>query len=650
MPRGAIVVVAIGITAVCAATRALPCSNAKVMGDGRVEHPSIGYRSTVTSADLPSIGEYGLIGDTRTAALVSSSGSIDWLCFPRFDSAPLFGRLVGGQGGGRFAIEVDDVVQRRRRYLDGSAVLENTWTTPTAEAVLLEGMVADTTGSLLPQSLVVRTLSCRGGSVTGSVVFDPRLDWTRPPVRSRRMRGRLICTWGPIVATVASSPDLEIEPGRAISFSLRSGESLTIVLGLDQREPAVLVDPVGATAALHRTDAWWRSWTAGLRSVAAETDEIVRRSLLTLRLLTYAPSGAPVAAPTTSLPEVPGGDANWDYRYAWIRDASMQVAAFLKAGSTDEPRAFLWWMLHASRRTTPELRVLYDVMGGDDVRERDRRELAGYRDARPVRVGNAAVEQFQLDVYGWMIDAGWGHLRETGEVYRETWKELRGHADLLANRWQEPDNGIWELRGGRRHYVHSKVMTWIGLDRALRIGERLGVSERRRRRWLEARASVADAVRRRGFSEEVGSYTRSFGSSDLDAAVLAMPIAAIEPPDSPRLKTTIDVIARELGAGYPLLYRFDPKGEGAFLPCSFWWSRALVETGRVDEGRDVFEATCRLANDLGLFAEEMDPTTREHGGNFPQAFTHAALVEAAAALGRAEVVRAKGMSRGSLRT
>jgi GH15 family glucan-1,4-alpha-glucosidase len=604
----------------------------------------------VKSAQAASIAEYGLIGDTRTAGLVSWNGSIDWMCFPRFDSAPLFGCLVGGEGAGRFAIEVDGIVQTRRRYLESSAVLETTWTTRDGDAVLLEGMVADTTVSLLPQALVVRSLSCRGGTIRGRVHFDPEPEWAARPPRCHRRNGRLFCTWGSIVATLTSAPDLPIRPGRPEPFALGPGESLTMALGLDHREPAVLVDPEGALAELHRTDAWWRDWAGRLRSVAEHTDDPVRRSLITLRLLTYTPSGAPVAAPTTSLPEESGGEANWDYRFAWIRDASMQVAAFLEAGATDEPRAFLWWMLHASRRSAPELHVLYDVMGGEGPRERERWDLPGYRGARPVRIGNAAADQFQLDVYGWMIDAGWGHLRETGDLYRETWRELAGHADLLTERWHEPDNGIWELRGGRRHYVHSKAMAWIGLDRALRIGERLRLSERRRRRWLEARDAVADAVRRLGYSDELGSYTQSFGSRDLDAAVLAMPIARIEPRDSPRLTGTIDAVARGLDAGYPLLYRFSPTGEGAFLPCSFWWSRALIETGRIEEGRDLFEATCALANDLGLFAEEMDPTTREHIGNFPQAFTHAALVEAAGALGRAESVRAKGTSRGSLRT
>ena len=482
------------------------------------------------------------------------------------------------------------------------------------------------------------------------MLFDPRRDWTAGPERAERRHGRLVCTWRSIVVTLASEPDLPLEPGRACAFELRAGESLVLVLGLDHRAPAVLVDPAHAVGELRRTDGWWRRWSGGLTPPDPTSDPALRRSLITLRLLTYAPSGAPVAAPTTSLPEVPGGDANWDYRYAWIRDASMQVAAFLQAGAIAEPRAFLWWMLHASRRSAPELRVLYDVLGGPDLRERELWDLPGFDGARPVRVGNAAAAQFQLDVYGWMIDACWGYLRETGDLYGETWRAIRGHADLLAARWSEPDHGIWELRGEPRDYVHSKVMAWIGLDRALRIGERLGVSERRRRTWLDARGAVASAVRGRGFDEDVGAYTQSFGSRELDAALLALPIARIEPRDSPRLAGTIDAIARDLDAGRPLLYRFRPTGEGAFLPCSFWLSRALAETGRVEQGREVFEAACSLATDLGLFAEEMDPTTREHTGNFPQAFTHAALVEAAGALGRAESIRESGTSRGWLRT
>jgi GH15 family glucan-1,4-alpha-glucosidase len=307
-------------------------------------------------------------------------------------------------------------------------------------------------------------------------------------------------------------------------------------------------------------------------------------------------------------------------------------------------------MLHASRRTRPRLNVVYDVLGGSGLTERDRPELPGYRGARPVRVGNAAAEQFQLDAYAWMIDAGSAFLRATGELYAETWRSLRGHADVLAERWSEPDSGIWEVRGQPHHYVHSKLMAWLGLDRALGIGDRLGVRPRRRARWEAARGRIEQEVVRRGFDEALGSYVRSYGSSELDAATLAVAYGGLEDAGSPRVLGTIRAVRERLGAGGPLLYRFGPGAEGAFVPCSFWLSRALAATGSVDGARESFERTCALATDLGLFAEEIDPTTHEHVGNFPQAFCHAALVEAAAELGRAEMVRASGTLRGSLRT
>lgn len=615
----------------------------------RVEADRIGYRLCVMSMDVPSIGDYGLLGDTRTAALVSSHGSIDWMCFPRFDSPPLFGRLVGGGTGGSFHLEVDGIVQTRRRYLEDSAVLETVWDTSDGRSVLTEGMVADTSSSLQPQALLVRTLSCRAGTVRGRVRFDPRLDWSRPPRRAERRHGRLICTWGPIVATLATTPDLQPAPGVAHPFVLRAGESLTLALGLDHGQPAVLVDPEEAIGHLDRTIGWWRRWGGSLVLPEPETEPAVRRSLITLRLLTYAPSGAPVAAPTTSLPEVWAGDKNWDYRLAWVRDAAMGTSAFLGCGSVEEPRAFLWWMLHAGRRTRPRVHVAYDLLGGAGVPEVVRSELAGYVDARPVRVGNAAADQFQLDAYAWMIDAGASYLTATGELYSETWRAMRGYADVLAERWPEPDHGIWELRGARRHYVHSKVMAWTGLDRAVHVAERLGARGGRVRRWAAARARIRRDVERRGFDEDLGSYSQTYGSPELDAALLALAWSGIVRPDAARMRSTIAAVRRSLSAGGPLLYRFRPDGEGAFLPSSFWASRALAISGQLDEAREVFQRTCALATDLGLLAEEIDPTTKEHQGNFPQAFTHAALVEAAVELGRAEV-RARGTLRGSSRT
>lgn len=596
-----------------------------------------------------SIGDYGLIGDTRTAALLSSRGSLDWLCFPRFDSPPLFGRLVGGAGGGTFAVELDEVREVRRRYREGSAVQETEFETATGGATSTDGMVADTGGRLLPQALLVRRLSCRAGSLRGHVVFDPRRDWNAVPERAERRNGVLHCTWGPVVATLGSVPALELVPGRAEAFELAAGDELVLALGLDHRGPAVLVDPVAAVRELERTDAWWRRWSGGLR-LPASGEEAVRRSLITLRLLTYAPSGAPIAAPTTSLPEIPGGSKNWDYRYAWIRDASMGVSAFLSAGSTAEPKAFLWWMLHASRRSRPDLRVVYDLLGGERIVEREVPELAGYEGARPVRVGNAAAEQFQIDAYAWMIDAGWAFLRSTGDLFGETWRALRGHADLLAERWSDADHGIWEMRGEPRHYVHSKLMAWVGLDRAIRIAVRLGAGKRRLARWAEARRRVQEDVRERGYDASLGSYVQTYGDGRLDASLLSMPVTGIEPVDSLRMRSTVAAVRDRLGAGGPLIYRFDPDGEGAFLPCSFWLSRALAAVGSVDEAHEVFEEACALATDLGLFAEMMDPGTRSHTGNFPQAFTHAALVEAAVELERVAELRARGTPRGSLRT
>jgi GH15 family glucan-1,4-alpha-glucosidase len=600
---------------------------------------------------LPPIGEYGLVGDTRTAALISSAGAIDWFCFPRFDSQPVFGRLVAGNLGGTFEVSVEDVRETDRRYLQGSALLETRLRTGSGEATLVDGMVADTGGALLPQALLVRELRCVGGSVRAKIRFDPRQGWggTRP--RAERRAGRLVCVWGPIAVSLATAPDLELEPGAERLIGLRAGDRVLFALGLDHRGPAILPDPDGAFQMLQQTDRWWRDWSSRLELPETDPSGAVQRSLVTLRLLTYAPSGAPVAAPTTSLPEVPGGDRNWDYRHAWIRDASMGASAFLSSGSTNEPRAFLWWMLHATRRTRPELRVVYDLVGGTGIAERELSDLPGYGGARPVRVGNAAVEQFQLDVYAWMLDAGWEYLRRTGDLYSETWRAMRGHADVLVDRAAEPDHGIWEIRGERRHYVHSKAMAWLGLDRALRVAERLGASKRRLRRWSAARSDIREEILRDGFDEDVGSYVQAYGSTDLDASVLTLAPMEIEPPDSDRLLRTIDAIRRELGAGGPLLYRNEPEGEGAFLPCSFWLSRALAATDRVEQAREVFEQTCALATPLGLLSEEFEPTTRAHMGNFPQAFTHSALVLAAHELDRAERrLRDRGTPRGSPRT
>jgi GH15 family glucan-1,4-alpha-glucosidase len=410
-----------------------------------------------------------------------------------------------------------------------------------------------------------------------------------------------------------------------------------MVLAIAHREPLVYVEPAAAWAALETDEQRWRTWTEEIDADVPFRDAVVR-SLLTLRLLTYSPSGAPVAAPTTSLPEELGGIRNWDYRFTWPRDASIGVGTFLGVGKEQEASMFFAWLLHASRLDRPRLPVLLTLHGKHAGPERTLEGWPGFAGSTPVRVGNGAADQHQLDGYGWVLDAAWLLTLAGRPLSSEAWRAVRGFADRVCERWREPDAGIWEIRGTSQHHVHSKLMGWLALDRALRIAETRRVSRRRRIRWRSHRDAIARDAQDHGFSEARNSYARSYGSDELDAAVLILPLLGMKEPDGSRIRDTIDAIERNLGAGGPLLYRYPPGSdglpgtEGAFLPCAFWLVQALAETGRVDEAAERFGALLELANPLGLYAEEMDPVSHEHLGNFPQALSHAALVQAALAL------------------
>ncbi|WBB68393.1 glycoside hydrolase family 15 protein [Micromonospora sp. WMMD812] len=583
------------------------------------------------------ISDYGLLGDTRTAALVGGDGGIDWLCVPRFDGEPLFGRLVGGPDAGTFRVgPAGPATVVERRYRQHTATLETTWAVGSGRLTLTEAMVVEVSGRLLPTTVIVRRLSAEEAAVDAAVEFDPRLGPRHRRPRFDHRRQALVCQWGSLAVSLDSSPTLTIEPGRPTMIGVGPGRPVTLVLAVAHREPLVHVAPESAWDLVTEDEDRWRAWTAEIDGSLPFREHVVR-SLLTMRLLTYSPSRAPVAAPTTSLPEDPGGVRNWDYRYVWPRDASIGVSAFLSVGKPDEARGFLAWLLHASRLQRPRLPALLTLHGRRVPAERELPGWPGYRGSVPVRIGNGAAGQHQLDGYGWVTDAAWAFVQGGHRLYSETWRAVRGFAGVVARSWQEPDAGIWEVREPAQH-VHSKLMGWLALDRALRIAETHRLRERQRRRWQSARDAIAADVRAAGFDPAAASYVRSYGSADLDAALLVLPLLGIDGVGSPRVRGTIDAIRDRLSAGGPLLYRYPPGRdgfpgtEGAFLPCSFWLVQALAHTGRRTEAVELFQTMLDHASPLGLYGEELDPATGAHLGNYPQTLTHASLVQAALAI------------------
>jgi GH15 family glucan-1,4-alpha-glucosidase len=594
--------------------------------------------SSMTTVRRVPIGDYGVIGDTRSAALVAPDGSIDWWCVTRFDHPPLFGRLIGGDEAGRFSIRPkEDAHVVRRAYRPDTVTLTTTWSVEAGELELADSLIAEVEGRFLPATLLVRQLTARGRAVRAQLHLAPRFGYDRSlPGRQEHRAGALVCERGELaIAVTSDGPELDAD--RTIEFEVRPGQPVTIALTASRRNALIIVPSAVAAAEVARDEAGWRSWAAGI--TATRHREAVVRSLMTLQLLTYSPSGAPVAAPTTSLPERIGGDRNWDYRYAWPRDASIGIAAFLAAGKPREARAFLAWLLHASRLARPRLPVLFTLDGRPGPPEAELDGWPGYAGSRPVRIGNGAASQHQLDGYGWVVDAAW-LLTDAGHpLYSETWRAVAGFADRVAATSTEPDAGIWEKRAAPAHYVHSKLMAWLALDRATRIAA-VRHDRRRRRtlRWANARDALADDIRNRGFDLARSAYTAAYGSTELDAALLFLPLLEFEPASSARVVGTVDAVRRQLSAGGPLLYRYPPGsdgltgGEGAFLPCSFWLVQALARTGRREAAEALLDELLALGGPLGLFGEEIDPGTGEHLGNYPQALTHAALVQAVFAL------------------
>jgi len=586
------------------------------------------------------IEDYALIGDLQTAALVSHHGSIDWLCFPRFDSGACFAALVGTEENGRWSLRpAGEITRSERRYRGDSLVLETELERDEGVIRLIDFMPVR---GEAPD--VIRIVEGVTGRVRVRSELAIRFDYGSVIPWVRRREVGTVAMAGPDALIVTAPVDLVGENMHTVSeFELSAGERVPFVLTWfpSNRELPARVE---AERALADTEAFWREWTDRCGHEGPHRDALVR-SLVTLKALTYAPTGGIVAAPTTSLPEALGGVRNWDYRFCWVRDATLTLLSLVRAGYADEAGAWRDWLLRAIAGSPDGPQSLYGIAGERRNVEVELPWLEGYEGSKPVRVGNAAADQLQLDVYGEILDALYQARCAGLPPSDDAWALSRRLLARLGEVWREPDEGIWEVRGPRRHFTHSKVMCWVAFDRAVRFVEehdREGPVER----WRSLRDEVHDDVCRNGFHEEVGAFTQSYGSDRLDASLLLIPLVGFLPVDDPRVAGTVAAIERELTHdGFVLRYRADdenvdvdglPPGEGTFLACSFWLVEVLALQGRRKEAETLFHSLLDLRNDLGLLAEEYDPVAKRLVGNFPQAFTHFTLVDAALTLAGSE--------------
>jgi len=584
------------------------------------------------------IEDYGLIGDCETAALVSKDGSIDWLCWPRFDSGACFAALLGDTNNGRWRIApADDNPRITRRYVPDTLILETSFVTVGGEVTVIDFLPLRTQASHL-----VRLVVGKRGTVPMNTELIVRCDYgaSIPWVR-RTDGGDLVAVSGPDMLVLRTPVKLRGERlTTAAEFTVSAGQTISFVL---THAPSHLPppDPVDAQDALQRTQAFWEEWASTHQSTGMYA-ESVSRSLITLKALTYAPTGGIVAAPTTSLPEQIGGSRNWDYRFCWLRDATLTLLAFMNAGYYDEARCWRNWLLRAAAGSPEQLQIMYGLSGERRLAEWEVPWLSGYEGSKPVRIGNAAAGQLQVDIFGEVMDAM--HQARVGDLqdHAEGWNFQRALLSHLEEIWSSADDGIWEVRGVRRHFTHSKVMAWVAFDRAIKSVEAFGL-EGPIDRWRKLRAEIHREVCERGFNRSIGAFVQAYGSDQLDASTLLIPAVGFLPPADVRVKGTIEAIERRLMSN-GLVLRYDtgasndglPQGEGAFLACSFWLADAYVLIGRRGDARRLFERLLSLRNDLGLLSEEYDPVAKRLLGNFPQAFSHIALVNTAHNIARSE--------------
>ncbi len=587
------------------------------------------------------IREYAAVGDGRTVALIAKDGSVDWLCLPNVDSPTVFARMLDAEKGGSFRLEPTVPYETERAYQQSSNVLETTFATAEGRVRVTDAMTLTDIKRISPMRELVRKVDAVAGSVPLRWRLEPRLDYARAETRIERRAGRWFAAAGAeaVALGVFGANDGTLR-GEAVEgeLCLAQGESALLSLTGASREPAVLPGREDSERRLERTKRFWPAWAGRIQYDGRWRDAVVR-SALALKLLTFAPSGAIVAAPTTSLPEWIGERRNWDYRFTWLRDASWTLDAMLRLGFHDEAHAFFWWLMHASRLTQPRLQILYCIDGSVHTDERELEHFHGYRGSGPVRIGNGARDQEQLDLYGAVLEAIWLYAREVGRLDGDTGKEVARIADYVAEHWRDKDNGIWEVRDQRTHYVQSKALCWVALDRACLLA-REGLIPNGSKRWGAAADEVKAFVDEHGWDAELGSYVRAPDMHELDASLLTLALLGFHDPDSERIRGTVDAIERELREG-PYVYRYRGSDglegeEGAFLTCSFWLVDAYARGGRLEDAHALMEELLGLANDVGLYSEEIDPRSGAFLGNFPQGLTHLALINAAVSIADAE--------------
>jgi GH15 family glucan-1,4-alpha-glucosidase len=616
-----------------------------VRTDGLVRVAPADGRRAPRARYLP-IAEHGLVGDLHTVALVGTDGTIDWYCCPRFDSPSVFASILDAGRGGSFRISPDcGGWSSKQLYLPDTNVLVTRFLTPAGVGEVHDFMPPPRPGETTHRQRLIRRVLAVRGRIPFVVDVAPRFDYARAPHEVALTPHGALFQSDALALGLSTARPLELVDGRDVRarVELEAGETAAFVLErLGHEELPVPHTEADVAAEFDRTVDFWRHWLRGSR-YSGRWREMVDRSALTLKLLTYAPTGAIVAAPTTSLPEELGGGRNWDYRYTWMRDAAFTLYALLTLGFDEEAGAFFGWLegrfRQAAERESGPLQIMYGIDGREDLREEELPHLEGYMRSAPVRIGNGAARQLQLDIYGELIDSVYLCNKHGLPIYHDGWVELTRNLEWLLDHWDQPDEGIWETRGGRRDYTYSRLMSWVAVERAIRVARQRGLPADIPR-WSAVRDEIYNQIMERGWHPGRRAFVQHYGSDVLDASLLLMPLCKFIAPTDPRWLSTLDAITAELVSD-SLVYRYDvgasPDGlggeEATFSLCSFWWVEALARAGRLDEARLAFEKMLTYANHVGLYSEQIGPTG-EQLGNFPQAFTHLALISAAYNLDR----------------